>query len=44
MPVGEGVSGLFPTLIEEMCIRDRIRIESKGKLPSGYVSPLEKGE
>lgn len=25
-------------------LAEKIRIESKGKLPSGYVSPLEKGE
>ena len=31
--------------LEELIpIAEKIRIESKGKLPSGYVSPLEKGE
>ena len=31
-------------LRELIPIAEKIRIESKGKLPSGYVSPLEKGE
>ena len=31
--------------LEELIpIAEKIRIESKGKLPSGYISPLEKGE
>lgn len=31
-------------LRELIPIAEKIRIESKGKLPSGYVSPLEKGD
>lgn len=31
-------------LRELIPIAEKIRIESKGKLPSGYISPLEKGE